>query len=83
MFNLAQPPKTLTQTKFARETSRSGDAASQRRDGAARYVCLTPSSLESQHRAWRGRPAYALKPRGGSHLVIPVRGRCNYYCNTL
>jgi len=38
MFNLAQPPKTLTKTKFARETSRSGDAASQRRDGAARYV---------------------------------------------
>jgi len=48
MFNLlAQPPKTLTETKFARETSRSGDAASQRRDGVARYVCLTPSSLES------------------------------------
>jgi len=31
MFNLAQPPKTLTKTKFARETSRSGDVASHRR----------------------------------------------------
>jgi len=52
MFNFAQPPKTSTKTKFALETSHSGDAASQRRDGAARYVCLTPSSLERQHRAW-------------------------------
>ena len=33
-----------------------------RRDGAARYVGLTPFSLKGQHRAWRGRPAYALKP---------------------
>ena len=72
MFTLAQPPKTLTKRKFARETSRSGDAASQRRDGAARYDCLTPSSLESQHRAWRGRPAYALKPLSLRAFSAPV-----------
>jgi len=48
---------TLTKTKVACETSCSGIAASRRRDGAARYVCLATSSLESQHRAWRGRPA--------------------------
>ena len=76
--NLAQPPTLLAKTKFARrrefarETSRSGDAASQRRDGAARYVCLTPSSPESQHRAWRGRPAYALKPLSLCALSAPV-----------
>jgi len=71
MFNLAQPQKNFN--LFARETSRSGDSASQRRDGEARYVCLTPSPLESQHRAWRGRPAYALnKPLSLGALSAPV-----------
>jgi len=50
-FNLAQPPVLLAKSsrhrEVARETSRSGDAASQRRDGAARYatsVSLPPHS---------------------------------------
>jgi len=71
-------PKTLPKTKFARrrevapETSRSGYAASERRVGAARYVGLTPSSLKGQHHAWRGRPAYALKPLSIWALSAPV-----------
>jgi len=79
LFNLAQPPITLPKTKFARrrevacETSRSGDAAWQRRDGAARYVGLTTSSLKGRHRAWRVHPASALKPLSISALSVPVR----------
>ena len=48
MFNLAQPPKTLTKTKFARE-SRSGDAASHTRVTVqhATSVSLPPHSRVS------------------------------------
>jgi len=47
--NLAQPPTLLAKTKFARETSRSGDAASHRRVTVqpAMSVSLPPLSKVS------------------------------------